>query len=234
MNDSQFSKAINCLLMPVVAAVLLACGSSSGPIVKHGGHTSGSAAVWQEPLIEECMNVSMAKRIRAYESRFHHSTEKSLVPEIIQVASKSEFDHEGETDSTARLRKEFSNALVLQTFGLDGSDDPFEPFCMSYDAPAEVVTMIVKKTLPVLGNKILADREQFGKLYTEILERENINTKWRDAYFIDIEAIDSKTSAVRIYRHLEILRASDKWVYAQSDGHNEAWLLQWIKTSLST
>ncbi len=232
MKNSQATLIISRLIIIFAIFSLQACGHSGGPVVKHGGSTSRTAEVWRGPLLEECLNVSMTKRIRSYESRYHHSTETSLAIEIIQIGSRIEYESEGETDSTIKLRKEFSLALILQLLGLDGRERPFEHYCMRYEAPAEVVAEVVRKTLPVLGNNIRTDLADIGQYYTDFLEREHTTAKWRDAYVIDIEEIDSKTSAVRVYRSLEMLRGTDKWVHARSDGHNEAWLLQWVRTSL--
>lgn len=232
MSHSKIPIAVECIIIMMATFALQACASSGGPIVKHGGQPKPDTAVWNEPLIEGCLNVSMAKRIRAYETRYHHSKETSLIPEVLQTGVRIELDHQGETDPTGRLRKEFSKAVVLQLLGLDGRDRPFEAFCMHYDAPVEVVTQIVEETLPVLGNPVKYDRERIRQYYTDFLGREHLTLKWRDAYVIDAQAIDNQTSAVQIYRHLQTLRAGDQWVYAQSDGHNEAWFLQWVKTSL--
>lgn len=187
--------------------------------------------MWHEPLIDGCQNVSMAKRIRAYESRYDHSTTDSLVIEVLQEGARLEFNTDGETSSSVKLRDEFLKEAVLTTFGLDGSDDPFDAFCMQYKGPTDEVLEIVRSTVRVLGNEVIFDRQHVGEIRTSILERENINKKWRDAYFIFVEEVDSETSNIHIYRHMETLRTGG-WVYAKSDGHNEAWFLQWIRTRL--
>ena len=233
MKTTRFANVIGFpAILLIIAALLSACASyNRGPVTRHGGYTESVNVDWDELLVPGCQNVSMAQRIRSYESRYDHSTTGSLAIELIQAVANVEFDIESETSNSVKLREEFLQEAVLRTFGLNGSDDPFEPFCMRYNAPIDEITEIVRKTSKVLGNEVIFDDEQVGQVRTKILERENINKRWRDAYFITIDEVDFGTSDVLIYRHMETLHTGG-WVYAKSDGHNEAWFLQWIQTQL--
>jgi len=96
---------------------------------------------------------------------------------------------------------------------------------MKYDAPLSEVTEAINSLLPVLDNPVIRGKEEHGLFGTDYYNREHNSAKWRDRYIITLRETTSNQSAVTVFRELHISRGKEAFAIAESDGHNEAWLL---------
>ncbi|MEM7040643.1 MAG: hypothetical protein AAF570_27010, partial [Bacteroidota bacterium] len=102
---------------------------------------------------------------------------------------------------------------------------PFPPFCMKFDAPITDVADALESILPVLDNPIVAGKEAHGLFGTGYFDREHIGAKWRDRYIITARETTTNETVVTVFRDLLISRYGAPYARAESDGHNEAWIL---------
>ncbi|MDH3737855.1 MAG: hypothetical protein OER92_01585 [Alphaproteobacteria bacterium] len=218
-----------CALKPVAllvgALILGACAAPGAPMLRKNIDDGNG------PLIPNCQNVSPSDAIITYETAFYHSTWSSALIEGAQVGLRTGLGVDNEKSEFVRFKKEFAYALMLQVFRIDGRNYPFPPFCMKYDAPLAKVADAINKIMPVLGNPVVRGKEEHGLFGTEFYGREHISAKWRDRYIISLGETTTNQTVVIVFRELLISRGKEAFARAESDGHNEAWILTKIAAS---
>lgn len=198
------------------------CASSPGAPLLRNDARDGHGA-----LLPECQNVSPATPPLSYQTNFYLSTYSSAWSEGTQSGLRAGLKVEQADRSRVRFTKELSSAVVARSFGFDGSF-PYPPFCMLYRVPAQRVHSAVAAVMPLLGGKVLRDQEALGVFATEFLDRQHTAAKWRDRYIVHVRELTTGETGVYVFRDLWISRQNDPHVRAQSNGGNEAWLLQRI------
>lgn len=217
----------SCLAAIVVTTMLVACSAPGAPKLR----TSSDDG--QGPLVPNCQNVSLKKRVFEHDTRSYHSTWSSAWLEGTQAGFKEGLNLKEETNKRALYKKDFAYAMMLQLFGIDGRNPPFPPFCMRFDASQAVIHKALSELLPKLGNTLVRDKEEFGLFGTEFIDREHMSAKWRDRYVITVQETTTDQIDVTVFRELLISRQDYPYDRAESNGHNEAWLLQQIGIAVS-
>jgi len=224
-NFSNNSIFINVVILVLVAA-LHGCAAPGAPMLRKNiqdGHG---------PPIPNCQNILPSPKIMFYEAAFYHSTWSSAFVEGAQVGLRTGLEIDNENRKFVRFKKEFAYAIMLQVFGIDGRHYPFPPFCMKYDAPLSKVAKAIDDILPALGNPIVRGNEEHGLFGTEFYDRSHISARWRDRYIINIGETTSNETVVTVFRELLISRGKEGFARAESDGHNEAWILNKVAAAL--
>lgn len=206
-----------------VAFSLAGCASSPGSPLLRRNVNDGYGQ-----LVTGCRNVSPATPPLSYQTKFYLSTWGSAWSEGAQTGLQSGLKIEPEDRSRARFTKELSWSVLMRTFGFDGNNYPFQPYCMLYRAEPNAVAAALRTVLPSLGNAVVRGQEALGIFGTEFLQREHQAAKWRDRYIITIRETEGGGTAVFVFRDLWISRQSSPYVRAESNGENEAWILMRI------
>ncbi len=199
---------------------LCGCASPGAPILR------ANSSDGHGPLIPDCLNVSPTTPARPFQTGFYMSTWSSSWIEGVQSGLNSGLRPEPEEKSRVRFAKNLSHTVIMRTLGFDGSNSPYKPFCMTYRRPLQRVLESLRQMLPGLGYSVaLAPSNEYGFI-TEFVDREHPAARWRDRYIVTfLDTLDGETS-VSIYRDLWISRQSETHVRAESNGGNEAWILQ--------
>jgi hypothetical protein len=206
-------------ILLMIVLILGACAAPGAPMLRKSIDDGNG------PLIPNCQNVSPSAAVAAYDTAFYHSTWSSAWIEGAQVGLRSGLGVDNEQNEFVRFKKEFAYAIMLQVFGIDGRNYPFPPFCMKYDGPLAKVADAINKIMPILDNPVVRGKEEHGLFGTEFYDREHISAKWRDRYIISLRETETNQSVVTVFRELLISRGKEAFARAESDGHNEAWIL---------
>ena len=83
----------------------------------------------------------------------------------------------GIDDGMDDYKKEYTYALILQMFGIDGRNYSFPPFCMIYNAPAAAVHSAIESALPLMGNPVKEGRPDFGVFGVGFMDREHASPR---------------------------------------------------------
>lgn len=209
----------------VVVIVLSGCSAPGAPHVRTDMNDSEGI------IISGCQNVSLKVVVPRYQTGAYMSTWGSAWREGAQSGVQSGLETKDGDRSRVRFTKKVSSSVMNRMLGSDGSDLPFLPFCMHFDAPSERVKKAVAKILPHIQNPLVRGLERFGNFETDFFEREHTAAKWRDRYLVDVRQVKTG-SDVYVYRDLWISRQGDPFVRAESNGGNEAWILQNIRLLL--
>ena len=192
------------------------------------------------PLIPNCQNVSPNTRITGYQTEFYHSTRTSALVEGAQVGIMEALDIDNDTsggsgeDRYVELSKEFAYDLILQVFGIDARNYPHPPFCMKFNAPPRKVKNKIADIITSLRNPIKIRNKKQGLFGTKFANRKKNynNVRWKDRYIISTARTTKGKTVVKVFRDLLISRNNERFVRAESDGHNEAWFLTQISSKL--
>ena len=211
-----FHRLLSCAALPT----LVGCAASSlGAPTLRTGTNDGFGR-----LDPDCFNVSPAATVREFQTAFYMSTLSSAWLEGAQSGLTSGLKHQPDDRSRVRFAKDVSHAVVMRQLGVDGSTFRYLPYCTLFRAPQGQVLDVLKQTLPSLGYPLEA--VSGTGFSTKFSEREHPAAKWRDRYFVSVvPTLDGETS-VHIRRDLWISRQGSPHVQAESNGGNEAWLLQ--------
>ncbi len=215
------------LLTILSATVFVACSAPGSPKLQ----TNRSDG--QGPLIPDCKNVSSRTKPFEYDIRSYHSTWSSAWLEGMQAGFKEGLNLSAKASDRTLYKKQFAYNLMLQLFGIDGRNPPFSPFCMRFNASESEVRCALDEIVPLLDNKLVRDKEDFGLYGTEFIDRKGFSAKWRDRYVITVRETISGQTDVTVFRELLISRQGHSYDRAQSNGHNEAWLLQQIAAKVT-
>lgn len=210
-----------------VALSLGACASSPGGPLLRKSPNDGLG-----PLIPNCQNVAANSPPLKYETSFYLSTWSSAWVEGTQSGVQSAFKVEPEDRSRKRFKNELASTVIARTLGYDGSTPPYPAFCMRFRASEKMVVAALQTVLPHLQNPIIRDQEAIGVFKTDYFDRKHAAAQWRDRYVIHIAEASSNETVVSVYRDLWISRRDTPHVLAQSNGGNEAWILQSIERRL--
>lgn len=219
MNNNSIRYDLKLVVIIVFVVVLEACMAPGAPILRNNIDDGYGA------LIPNCQNVSPSTEVTAYETAFYHSTWSSAWLEGAQVGLRTGLSVDNEKREFVRFEKEFAYAIMLQVFGIDGRKYPFPPFCMKYNAPISKVADAINKIMPILENPVIRGKEEYGLFGTGFYNREHISARWRDRYIITLRETTSNQTVVSVFRELLISRGKEAFARAESDGHNEAWIL---------
>lgn len=213
------------LCISIASLSVISCSAPGAPSIRESqGDGNG-------PIVPGCQNIVLDSRILRYQIGSYMSTWSSAWREGTQSGLQSGLEVKEGDRSRIRFTKKLSSSVTERALGSDGSDLPFLPFCMHIDAPRGKVSKAVVKLLPYLQNPIIRRMEKFGSYETDFFEREHSAAKWRDRYLIDLRSTQTGTD-VFVYRDLWISRQGSQFVRAESNGGNEAWVLQQIRASL--
>lgn len=180
------------------------------------------------PLVQDCNNIVAPTRLTTYDTAFYHTTWSSVWIEASQSAARQGLTGESNEKKWVQFEKRFAYDVMMSTFGLDGRNYPFLPYCTTFRAANDEVDKALNNILPLLGNKILASDEKAGLYGTEFIEREHPGAKWRDRYIITLQKSTTQLAVVTVFRQVYISRSGDEFEMAMSDGHNETWILAQI------
>lgn len=219
MDVYSIKRKLKPVVLLVIVLILEACAAPGAPMLRT------SIDDGYGPLIPNCQNVSPSVAVAAYETAFYHSTWASAWIEGAQVGLRSGLGVDNEQSEFVRFKKEFAYAIMLQVFGIDGRNYPFPPFCMKINAPLARVAGEINKIMPILDNPVVRGKEEHGLFGTEFYGRENISARWRDRYIITLRETTTNQTIVTVFRELLISRGKEAFARAESDGHNEAWIL---------
>lgn len=219
----------------LLAISLLGCASPGAPIIR----TDSSDGLG--PFISDCYNVSPRTPTLTYQTNFYLSTWLSAPKEGVESGIKAGLSTEKDDDLKTHFTKGILATIIGQISGDDSPQFPETGYCRVFEAPPHQVANAVRDILPELQNPVVSNQRQeaAGIFRTDYMEREHSAAKWRDRYLIHLQAWPGGRTKVVVYRDLWIAR-HDSWIsnqdhsYAQaeSNGGNEAWILQRIAASL--
>lgn len=205
--------------------ILVGCAAPGAPQIR------SSSEDREGELIPDCQNVSQKVAVVRYQTGSYMSTWGSAWREGAQNGVQSGLEIKEGDRSRMRFTKKVSSSVMGRMLGSDGSDLPFRPFCMHFNASPEMVKKAIAKIMPHLQNPVVRGLEKFGSFETDFYEREHSAAKWRDRYLVDVRQMKAGT-AVLVYRDLWISRQGYSFVRAESNGGNEAWILQNVRLLL--
>lgn len=218
------------LLTPIaVAAMLQGCGTGSGGALARG--MDGG-----DP-IPDCRNVAPRNGADKFITNAYLTTWGSA-----SRAGAAAGIEEGLREGLREAGHNLSEAEILRY--AYGWLPESETWCAAFDvAPVELFASVAR-LLPELGYSIAVASESGGLIITELVYRPprtlewggqilmTAPNRWKDRYFIVVEPMPDRRTAVRVRREVRISRRQDggwsDFILETSSGHNEAVILNRI------
>jgi len=110
-----------------------------------------------------------------------------------------------------------------------------QPWCRPYKVDKDSVSRVIMTILPRLGNPIKTADIANGIFLTEEIERSHATARWKDRYSITVTDSAPGEVTVRVLRLLQLytVGGAKRMKPAETDGHNEKWILTQIGDGLS-
>lgn len=191
-----------------------------------------SDADLQGGLVEGCKNVSVRPVTGGYTTNFYRTTWGSAWAE----GAAAGID-EGLSRSESRVSSAVRNALLLPVSNQDRVFNDYlsgvRPYCRTYSANRRNVSLALSGIIDKLGHDVIVNDVDRGIFQLGLIDRSHIAAKWKEGYVATVTEERMNRVVVRILRSVYISRQGSAFHQANSDGHNEAWIMQELGHTLS-
>lgn len=209
--------------------IFLLCMTSC---VQLGPDLRSSEADLQGALVAGCKNVKAGAVLGGYDTGFYRTTWGSAWKEGAS-AGLAEGLSSNETRVTAAVRAALLKPVGNEERVFVGAFSGPQPYCRVYQSSRKAVADSVANMVRSLGHDMVVSDARKGIFRLGLVERSHRAAKWKEGYIMTVTEERTNRVVLRILRNVYISRAGDDYFQGDSDGHNEAWIMQEVANSVA-